>query len=72
MRGSLGRGDGKKVILIILDILFGLYFLNAKLSFISSFNSVSSFNDLIIFIGGILLLLNFLYLLIFSRRIRVV
>lgn len=63
------RRDGKKGILILLDILFGIYLLNAKLMFLSSFNLGTSVDSLVTFLGGILLLLNFFYLLLFSRRI---
>lgn len=69
MRDPLKRSDGKKFVLIILDILFGVYFLNSKIPIVSELSLFSSFNDYIIFAGGILLLLNFLYLLLFSRRI---
>ncbi|MBS3084969.1 hypothetical protein J4411_03595 [Candidatus Pacearchaeota archaeon] len=68
MRDSLRRSDGKKIILIILDILFGIYFINSKFPIVGQFDSVSSFNNMIIFLGGILFLLNFLYLLLFARR----
>ncbi|MBU2612118.1 MAG: hypothetical protein KKB62_00160 [Nanoarchaeota archaeon] len=69
MRDPLKRSDGKKIVLIVLDIFFGLYFLNSKVPIVEELNFFSSFNDFIIFAGGILLLLNFLYLLLFSRRV---
>ena len=66
------RRDAKKKILIILDILFGIYLINVKLKFLGPLDFGSVANDVIFFVTGILLLLNFLYLLFFSRRVRVV
>jgi len=69
MIGTPYRRDGKKGVLMLLDILFGIYLLNSKILFLGAFSLGSTVDSLLIFLGGILLLLNFLYLLFFSRRI---
>jgi len=69
MRAGVYRRDGKKWVLILLDALLGIYFLNSKLLFLGAVSFGQTVDSLFTFLGGILLLLNFLYLIIFSRRI---
>ncbi|MDP3965903.1 MAG: hypothetical protein Q8Q04_00015 [archaeon] len=70
MIGSPYRRDVKKKILMILDILLGIYLINMNLKFLGSFSLGDTVNNFIFFIVGLLLILNFLYLLFFSRRVR--
>jgi len=69
MRAGVYRRDGKKWVLILLDALLGIYFLNSKLLFFGAVSFGQTVDSLFTFLGGILLLLNFLYLILFSRRI---
>ncbi|MCL5730211.1 MAG: hypothetical protein M1165_01425 [Candidatus Pacearchaeota archaeon] len=68
MRGY--PGNSKKVILVILNLIFGLYFLNSQLSFFKSIGFLSSANGIMILAGGALFLIDFIYLLFFAKRIR--
>lgn len=65
------RKDVKKKVLLVLNILFGLYLINSKIPFIGTLGIPTSVNDILILVSGILLILNFLYLLLFSRRLRI-
>jgi len=69
MRAGVYRRDGKKWVLILLDALLGIYFLNSKLLFFRAVSFSQTVDSLFTFLGGILLSLNFLYLILFSRRI---
>jgi len=69
MRAGVYRRDVKKWVLILLDALFGIYFLNSKLLFFRAVSFGQTVDSLFTFLGGILLSLNFLYLILFSRRI---
>ncbi|MCR4327106.1 MAG: hypothetical protein NUV46_00820 [Nanoarchaeota archaeon] len=68
---SVYRRDVKKRILMVINIIFGIYIVNTKIPFLGDFNLPGSANDILILITGILLILNFFYLLFFARRMRI-
>ena len=69
MLGAAYKKDVKKRILIILDVIFGVYFLNLYFSFLGTIEFGETVSSILLLLSGILLILNFLYLLIFSRRV---
>ncbi len=70
MRGY--PGNGKKVILIIFDLVFGIYLLNSKIAFLGSISLPASADNIAVILGGFLFLANFIYLIFFTRRVRLV
>lgn len=52
------RGNKGIIVLVLLSILLGLYFINFPFSIINIPEYISKFNNWIIFVGGVFLLLN--------------
>ncbi|NCN51630.1 hypothetical protein GW931_01320 [archaeon] len=69
MGSGVYKKDGKKWVLILLNLILGFYFLNSKLSFFGNFNFGAPVDSIFVLFGGILFILNLFYLIFFSRRI---
>ncbi|PJE81091.1 hypothetical protein COU58_04435 [Candidatus Pacearchaeota archaeon CG10_big_fil_rev_8_21_14_0_10_32_42] len=67
---SFHKRDVKKKVLIFLDIIFGVYIINTKIPFLGVLDFAQSIEDVVMLVSGILLILNFFYLIFFSRRVK--
>jgi predicted membrane channel-forming protein YqfA (hemolysin III family) len=63
-----GKKKGWKIVLVLVYLILGLYFINYPFSFVTIPESVSQFDSWIIFAGGIFLVFGAINYFRLSRR----